>query len=92
MMTLLNRVKMLVNPYLQDNSMELGYNSFEVSTDFLALDLEFEHYIDYVYPRGKMDVVIKPVKVVAYVGDGNGDFDTEEDLTGYFEPYTYSVS
>lgn len=92
MMTLLNRVKMLVNPYLTDDTMEMGYNSIEITTDYLAVDLECEHYVDDVYLRGKKDVVIKPLRVIAYIGDGTGDFDTEEDLTGYFEPYTYSVN
>lgn len=90
MMTLLNQVKEMVNPYLRDGMMEMGFNSFSVDEGNISVDVECEHYVDFEIEL-TMNVVISPRKVLAYVCDKDGNYGEPVDMTNEFNDYKYKV-
>lgn len=90
MTMLLNRVKELVQPHLENEMMEVGFNAFTIDEGNMSVDVECEHYVD--YERNQiMNVVISPKKVLVYVSNEDGDFGRPIDFTSEFSDYKYKL-
>ena len=91
MMTLLNQVKELVAPVISDEMMEGGYQEFSITDDNLVVDIECEHYVDWIAKNGTLHCVIAPKKVLAYLSDEEGNFGEPVDFTREFSDYKYRL-
>lgn len=88
---LLNQVRELVTPYLQDEMLELGYSEFSVEDKNIAVDIECEHFVDYeTLLRGTV-LIIRPKKVSVFVCDKEGNYGEPVDMTREFSDYKYRV-
>ena len=88
---LLNQVKELVSPHLCNEMMEAGYNRFDIEDGNLAIDIECEHYIERIDRFGVMHCIIAPRKVLVYIADEDGDYNTTVDMTRKFDEYKYEL-
>lgn len=91
MMTLLNQVKELVAPVISDEMMEGGFQEFSITDEGLAIDVECEHYVDWIDNRGGLHCVIAPKSILAYVSDEEGNFGKPVDFTSEFSEYKYCL-
>ena len=94
MMTLLNQVKSLVNPYLQDEKMEAGVNEFTIEEGNIAIDVKCEHTFDDEpmkwSPRLRYsNAYIIPKQVLVYVSNEDGNYGQPQDMTKEFDVYEY---
>lgn len=89
MMTLLNKVKEMVTPYLENKMMEEGINEFTVEEGNIAVDIKCEHTFE-ENPRWKYCyATIVPKEVLVYIGDEDGNYSKPQNMTKEFDIYEY---
>ena len=90
MMTLLNHVKELVNPYLRDEMLEEGINEISIDEGNIAIDVICDHRVDYEL-NGVIHAIIEPKRVLMSLSNEDGDYSEPVDITREFSDYEYRL-